>query len=553
MRKLHSTVAAALLALLPAVAGAQPNTAGGVQFTVFLRGTPVGFEDVNVTRSAEGTVITGSSRLGPPLDITVRRAEIRYDASGRPLSCFLEGAVRQRVMVVSSTVSGTTATTDVTEGTVLTRRSHEIGPDSLLLPNLYFSGYEAFAARLSSLRPGDEVPVYVPGQGQATARVGEATDERIQTPAGTVKARRHRVTLLDPAKPLEAEIWADENGRLVRFIVSGQALDVVRSDIASVSARREAVTRPGDESIRMPANGFTLAGTLSKPAAAQAKGARLPAVILVGGVGASDRDEVHEGIPVFGQLASALADAGFIVVRYDRRGIGQSGGRAETAVLGDYAEDVRSVVRFLRKRRDVDRNRVAVLGYDQGGSIAMTAARRDGDIKAMVLAATPGVPGRELVLEQQREALAQMNLPDEERQKRIEMQRQINDAVLTGKGWAGVPPALRKQAETPWFQSTLAFDPAEFMSRVRQPVLIVHGALDRQLGTHHAETLASLARGRKGEAGERTDLVIVPGANHQLAPSGDKPAGTAPADQQISPEVVSAITGWLGRALPAGK
>src|SRR6185295_1319994 len=71
-------------------------------------------------------------------------------------------------------------------------------------------------------------------------------------------------------------------------------------------------------------------------------GQRLPAVLLVGAIGPADRDGVTFGIPILGQLAGALADAGFIVVRYDKRGLGQSGGRAESASLTDYAEDVRA-------------------------------------------------------------------------------------------------------------------------------------------------------------------------------------------------------------------
>ena len=87
---------------------------------------------------------------------------------------------------------------------------------------------------------------------------------------------------------------------------------------------------------------------------------RLPAVLLVGGSGPTDRDELVFGIPIFGQLADAFADAGFIVLRYDKRGVGQSGGRDEAATLADYAEDVRAAVRFLSQRKDVDPKRIAV-------------------------------------------------------------------------------------------------------------------------------------------------------------------------------------------------
>ena len=555
MRKLHSTVVFALLALAPALLEAQPLAGGGVQFTVFLRGTPVGVEETTVARSADGLVITGTSRLGPPLEVIVRRAEIRYDASGNPLSCFVEGSLRQRQLVLSTTVEGNTATTDLTEGTSRSRQAHEIAPGAVLLSSVYFGGHEALAARLQGKKEGDEIPIYVPGQGEATARVVSATDERIQTSSGMLKTRRFQVALEQQGKTTDTEVWVDDQGRLVRFSTASQTIDVVRTDVASVSARREAVARPGDESVRIPANGFTLAGTLSRPPGQPAKGAKLPAIVLVGSIGVTDRDESRAGIPILGQLASALADAGYLVIRYDHRGIGQSGGRAESAEIGDYAEDVRSVVRFMRKRKDVDRDRLAVLGYDYGGSVAMTAAARDGDIKALVLVATPGLAGGDLVLEQQRAALAKMDLTEAEKQRRIDLQQRINEAVVSGRGWDQIPPAMRQQAETDWFRSLLAFDPAEQMRRVRQPVLVVHGGLDAELGPHHAEALASMAEARKNPAGEKVRLAVVPGVNHLLVPSreGTVDEYASLGGASVSPEVTGAITTWLGEALAAAK
>lgn len=555
MRKLHSTVVLALLVLAPALSAAQPLATGGVQFTVFVRGTPVGVEETKVVRSADGLVVTGVSRLGPPLDVVVRRAELRYDASGKPVSCFVEGSLRQRQMVVSTTVTGTTATTDLTEGTARDRKVHEIAPDAVLLPSVYFGGHEVLAARLLGKQAGDEVPLYVPGQGPVTARVVSASDERIQTAGGMVKARRFQVALVAESRSVDTEVWADEKGGLVRFSAAAQTIDIVRTDVASVSARREAVPRAGDESVRIPAEGFTLAGTLSRPSGTTPKGTRLPAIVLVGSIGATDREETRAGVPILGQLASALADGGFLVLRYDQRGVGQSGGRAESAEIGDYAGDVRAVVRFLRRRKDVDRDRIAVLGYDQGGTVAMTAASRDEDIEALVLVATPGLKGTELVLEQQRAALAKTDLPEAEKQRRIDLQARINEAVITGRGWEEIPPAMRQQADSQWFRSLLTFDPAEPMKRLRQPVLVVHGALDAELGAHHAEALAAMAEARKKPAGEKVKLEIVPGVNHLLVPASegtvDEYASLAGAT--VSPGIASAIAGWLGEAMPPKK
>ena len=70
------------------------------------------------------------------------------------------------------------------------------------------------------------------------------------------------------------------------------------------------------------------------------------------------------------------------MLRYDKRGVGQSGGRPEAATLADYAEDLRAAVRFLGGRKDVDRRRIAVVGYGEGGPVALIAASKEDRIAA---------------------------------------------------------------------------------------------------------------------------------------------------------------------------
>src|SRR6185436_1773659 len=127
------------------------------------------------------------------------------------------------------------------------------------------------------------------------------------------------------------------------------------------------ISRPNDTTVNIPSNGFTLAATLSRPASSSA--AKLPAVVLVGASGPTDRDGMAAGIPILGQIAGALADAGYIVVRYDKRGIGQSGGRPESASMTDYADDLRAAVKLLADRKDVDQKRIAVVGHSEGGLV----------------------------------------------------------------------------------------------------------------------------------------------------------------------------------------
>jgi pimeloyl-ACP methyl ester carboxylesterase len=295
-----------------------------------------------------------------------------------------------------------------------------------------------------------------------------------------------------PAGEMQISVWADENGHLLRMSVPSQMLELAREDIASAAARTTAFSIPGDESVHIPASGFNIAGSVAKPA--DAKGP-LPAVVIVGGMTATDRDGVIDGTPVLGQLAAQLVDAGFLVVRYDRRGVGQSGGRAETATINDYAEDVRNVVSWLERRDDVDEDRIALVGHAEGAWIAMRAAARDGDIRALTLIDAGSLTGAEMVLQRQRQVLAGSGAPDAEQKAKIELQQRINDAALKGGGWEGVPEALRNVADTPWFQSFLAFDPSRVMRDVRQPVLIVRSGFSG-VPPEHGDRLAELARAR---------------------------------------------------------
>jgi pimeloyl-ACP methyl ester carboxylesterase len=563
MRSLHSTVALALVALLgPATLRGQaqaPPAPAASQLMVFLRGVPAGNEDVTVSRTAEGTTIAGSARLGSPISVTVRKAEIRYGADGQALSCNVEGSIRDRLLVVVATVTGTTAAWSVTEGTSSRQKTDTIDAGAVLLTPVFFGSYEALAWRLRSMKAGDTLQVLAPGQGPMSAKVLGSSEERIQTLAGLVNARRSMIAIDESKGPLEMEVWGDAAGRLVRLSVPSQGIEVMRSDVATVAARQVQVSRPNDESVRVPANGFTIAATVSKPEAPalapKAKPPRLPAVVLVGGTGETDRDETVGGVPVLGQLSSGLADAGFLVVRYDRRGIGQSGGRAETVTLPDLAEDVRAVVKYARRRKDVDSDRVAVLGYGEGGMVTLLAAAGHDDIEAVVLVAAPGVAGTEMVLEQQRRALARLNLTDADRQARIDLQKRIQQAVLTHTGWEGIPADLRNRAETPLFESRLAFDPVKTVPRTRQPMLIVHGSLDKQMDPSNAEQLASLARARKRPAGAAVKVAMLPGLNHLLVPAttGEVDEYASLPDKTVARAAIDAIAGWLRDTMPPKK
>ena len=541
-------LAAMLVAWSMSGAGQQVSSTSPASssFTIFLRAMPVGTEQISLERTPDGWMITGRGQIGPPFDLVTRSLRVRYDQEWKPRELAVDLTARGQVIKMLTTVTGTTAESELTTNGTPAQKVDTIDEAAvLLLAGSIFAPYEAVAARLKAAAPGTRLPVYVAPQGSVAITVGESAQENIQTLGRLINARRTRITLERPEglPPLDAEVWGDEAGRLLRVSFPAQSLDAVRDDIASVSARRVTVVRAGDEQVRIPANGFSLAGTISKPAGAGGK--PLPALVLVGGSGLTDRDETVSGIPIFGQLAGALADAGYFVLRYDKRGVGQSGGRAEAATLADFAEDLRAAVRFLGNRKDVDRRRLAVVGHSEGGAVGLLAADRENRIAALVLIAAPGMTGAELNLAQVTRALAQSNRPEAEKQATIELQKKIQTAVLTGNGWDEISPALRQQADIPWFRSFLAFDPVRIMRDVDQPILVVQPLLDAQVPPVNADRLEAAARARKKPA--PVEVVRLPGLNHLLVPAttGEPAEYSALTDRNVSPAVAASIAGWL--------
>jgi uncharacterized protein len=175
--------------------------------------------------------------------------------------------------------------------------------------------------------------------------------------------------------------------------------------------------------------------------------------------------------------------------------------------------------------------------------VAMLAAK-DKRIGAVVLIATLGETGAQINLDQVRHALDRTNRSAADKQTTIDLQKRIQEAVLTGAGWDQLAP-YRKQADTPWFQSFLAFDPAKVVPNLRQPLLIVQGGLDTQVAPENADRLEALAAKRQGVPAPQ--LVRIPAVNHLLAAAttGESDEYESLADKHVSPEVARAVVGWL--------
>ncbi len=522
----------------------QPDP-GEANFTIFLRSTPVGSERVDLVRSSNGWTVRSNGQLLPPFSMENLRSEVEYDAEWRPRRLSMEGLRLGRPFTVLTLFDGTSATNTLQEAGQEVQESDEIDPVSVVLPNYFFGAYEALAVRLNGSEAGETIPIYAAPRGPINALVREVVDQPLQTAQRSFVARIFRLTFQNPDQDLNVDVWVGPTHRLLRVTFPTAGLDVMRQDISSVTTRLAGVTVPGDAQHRVPAKGFSLAATVTTPVGREMPVRGWPAVVLVPGTRSTDRDEHVLGVPIYGRLAGALAETGYRVVRYDRRGVGQSGGRPEAAAVEDYAGDVREVVRYLADRDDVDRDRIVVVAHGEGGWIGLRAASREKKIAALALIAAPGSSGSSLVLEQQQAQLDRLQTTAAEREERVALQQRIHAALLDDASWDDVPPEVRSSADTAWFRSFLEYDPADVMRRTRQPLLIVHGMEDRQIAPSHADRLMTLAEMRTRRE-STVELAKLEGVNHALVTAQD---GAAANYDDLDSSVTSTLIDWLNRTL----
>src|SRR5471032_919888 len=110
-----------------------------------------------------------------------------------------------------------------------------------------------------------------------------------------------------------------------------------------------------------------------------------------------------------------------------------------------------------------------------------------------------------------------MNISEAEKQANVDLQKCVNDAIITGKGWDTLPLETRRETDNVEFQAILLNDPAKIIPDVRKPLLIVQPALDTQVPPVNADRLEPLARNRKNAP--PLEVATVPGVNHLLVPA----------------------------------
>lgn len=184
----------------------------------------------------------------------------------------------------------------------------------------------------------------------------------------------------------------------------------------------------------------TLAGTLTLPRS----GKPSPAVLLIAGSGPIDRDETVFGHKPFLVLADYLTKQGFVVLRVDKRGVGQSTGNYDIATTEDFAEDALAGIEYLKTRKEVDACQVGLIGHSEGGLIAPMIAAKSNDVAFIVLMAASCVTGEAIVYAQEVRISRAMGVTEEQISHQLDFQQQVLSLIKNESDLEKTEKLLRK-------------------------------------------------------------------------------------------------------------
>lgn len=275
---------------------------------------------------------------------------------------------------------------------------------------------------------------------------------------------------------------------------------------------------------------LNFAGMLTVPAGP----GPFPAVVMISDMGAQDRDGTVGNYHLMGSLADYLTRRGLAVLRYDDRGVGQSGGSTSTATTAMMVGDVQAALNFLRARHEININRIGVLGHGEGGNVALLAAGQPLPPAFVVALAAYGLPGEQTLLQQmvdeqraKKVAPLEVRAAYERKRTMYDIIRQTNppqsQAIVSNMLRQDQPTldlqaaqAAAAQLLTPWRRYFLSFDPIADLDQVRCPVLLLSGTDDAEapVDIH----LAALEKELKS-VNHNVTVKRLPGVNHLFQPA----------------------------------
>ncbi|SMG48056.1 hypothetical protein SAMN05661096_03414 [Marivirga sericea] len=391
------------------------------------------------------------------------------------------------------------------------------------------------------------------------------------------------VTFIDGQLHLQiANIGAQYKGALSDSKIKGkfyQANQSFQLDLSTEPIAAKELVRPQEPtkpypydteevSFKSEEGTVTLAGTLSLPKNKK----NFPTAILISGSGPQNRDEEFMTHKPFLVLADHLTRNGIAVLRYDDRGFGASTGDHNAATSADFATDVKAAIKYLQSRKDIDPEKIGLIGHSEGGLIAPIVAA-DVPTSFMVLLAGPGVPGEQISI-QQIELLGKLQDANQQDIKNeiaimkgifeliknneedievlrnklevyISHQMEKNKVVIEGMSTEEYKEKQIAQLTRPWLRYFISYDPRPTLAKVTCPVLALNGEKDVQVA---AENLTAIEKALHKGGNKEVTIKEFDSMNHlfQLCEKGAMEE-YATIETTMEPIVLETVSTWINK------
>jgi hypothetical protein len=549
-------LAGAFLAVLCAshVQAQVPDSMSG-RFLFKLAYTPAGSETFHIERLAAGGYrLMGDVELLIPNLRIVQHLDVETGDRLAFRSARVEAHVNADTTVYVLRREGGNGIQTATHGDSTTTTTNETPENSVLLSNNVIHHIVQFAWLYDADLGGKQefvafprIPVTV-----VLEQAGVATKDG--------EALSYRRYFLNIANRLGVYVWLADVGTPLKVFVPLQAFEAVSetheawSELLSVGADESGPDTSGSaydaEEVRFESDTIALAGTLTMP---RGEGP-WPAVVLISGSGGQDRDENTPGpgglkLGIFRSIADTLTRRGIAVLRYDDRGVGESGGNLATAGLSDLVADVEAAVRYLRERPGIDGARIGLVGHSEGGIIAPMVAAEDPGIAAIVLMAGTATPLDSVLVEQFVSAAREAGGDSTDMAEARGVVEELSRAIREGRDLEelDLPLGLKEMGRSKWLREHIEHDPLATLQKVDAPVLILNGGQDVQVAPEHAHRLGAALE----EAGHPDyEVKIFPGLNHLFVVSrGEGTAEYADPNAEVDGPFLSYVADWLAAHL----
>ncbi|MDH5229884.1 MAG: lysophospholipase [Gammaproteobacteria bacterium] len=281
-----------------------------------------------------------------------------------------------------------------------------------------------------------------------------------------------------------------------------------------------------------------------------------PAVLMVHGSGALDRDENSKGfkLNIFNAIAKQLESIGVASLRYDKRGCGKSSGDYYSANHTDLVDDADAWIRFLQQQPSINPRQIFVLGHSEGTLIAPQLSSRHQDIAGIVLL-NPFCENLENILLTQAKHI----------QQSIQTLSGAKGMMLRTLGYLVNPIAFQQRlirriktshkpvirlfffAKIPanWFRQAMQANPSDIHAKTACPVLMIAGGKDIQCSSDDVKKI-------EAQLQQESETHILTNLTHILR-NDAKPASffnyKKLMQQPVEDEVLQLISQWLQRQI----